>query len=349
MEKSSLQFLFKLLKTPSPSGNEVAYQKKWMEEVRKFAAVNTDEAGNVIGSLNATAPFKVLLCGHADEISMTVTGIDNNGFIRFTRSGGINPQILSGLRVTVFGFGGELRGVVGYKLDRNKEPEARLNIDDFFIDCGAKSRKEIEKKVRVGDYIIYDGEPEIILNNRLVGKALDDKTGSFIVAETLRNLSSRKLKVGVFGVSSTGEETNMRGAYFAGARIEPDLAIALDVTFNTDSPGEEGQNRAEVKIGEGPALSLGSAVNAKLNELIEKAAKKNKIRLQLELTPDKTSTDADKIHFSGRGVPVALISLPVRYMHSPVELASIDDIEAIIKLLVETIAALTGKESFRPL
>lgn len=348
MEKKSRDFLLKLLKAPSPSGNEVAYQKIWKEEVKKFARIETDEAGNVTGILNDKAAFKVLISGHSDEISMTVTKIDENGFIYFTRSGGINSQVLPGLRVTVYGFGGNLNGVVGYKLDRAKEPDAKLNIDDFFIDCGAVKAAELKKIVRPGDYILYQSEPEILLNNRLVCKALDDKTGSFMVAEILRRLSRRKLNVAVYGVSSTGEETNMRGAYFAGARVKPQMAIALDVTFNTDSPGEESQNRPEVKIGAGPAISLGSAVNAKLNELLEKTAKKKKIKIQLELTPDRTSTDADKIHFSGEGVPVALVSLPVRYMHSPVELASLDDIEAIISLMVETIASLTGKESFKP-
>ncbi len=349
MEKKSRDFLMQLLKVPSPSGNEIAYQKVWKEEVGKFAEIESDEAGNVIGILNRKAPFRVLLSGHADEISMTVTRVDENGFIRFTRSGGINPQVLAGLRVKVYGFAGTLNGVIGFKLDRSKEPEAKLDIDDYFIDCGAKSAKEINKMVRVGDYILYQGEPEILLNDRIVSKALDDKTGSFMIAEILRRLSRRKLQVAVYGCSSTGEETNMRGAYFAGARIKPNLAIALDVTFNTDSPGEEAQNRAEVKIGAGPVLSLGSAVNSKLNEFIEKTAKKNKIKLQLELTPDRTSTDADKIHFSGEGVPVALVSLPVRYMHSPVELASLNDIEAIVSLMVETIASLTGKESFKPI
>ncbi len=348
MEKSSRKFLLNLLKTPSPSGNESEYQKVWINEVKGFAVVETDEAGNAIGIVNGEAPFKVLIAGHGDEISMTVTRIDANGFIRFTRSGGINPSVLAGLRVDVFGFGGKISGVVGYKLDRSKEPEAKLSTDDFFVDCGATNADEIKKIVRVGDYILYRGEPEFLMNDRIVGKALDNKTGSFMVAEILRRLSRRKLKVAVFGVSSTGEETNMRGAYFAGARIKPNLAIALDVTFNTDSPGEEAPNRADVKVGGGPALSLGSAVNSRINEIIEKTAKKKKIPIQLELTPDKTSTDADKIHFSGRGVPVALVSLPVRYMHSPIELASMADIDAIIELLVETIAGLTGKENLKP-
>lgn len=348
MEKTAQNFLLKLLGTPSPSGHEVEFQKEWIKYVKKFSAVDTDEAGNVIASLNVKADFKVLLSGHADEIAMIVTKIDENGFVRFTSSGGINPYILAGLKVDVLGFGGKLSGVIGYSLNESRELPAKLKCDNFYVDCGAKKAAELKKLIRAGDYILYRSEPQILLNNRVVCKALDDKTGSFIIAEVMRKLSKKKLNVAVFGASSTGEETNMRGAYFAGARIEPDMAIACDVTFNTDSPGEESQNRPAILLDKGPALSLGSPVNIKVNELLEKAAKRSKINLQFELTPERTCTDADRIHFSGRGVPVALVSLPVRYMHSPVEMASLNDIDAIINLLVETISKLTGKEDLRP-
>lgn len=348
MDKATLNFLMKLLETPSPSGYEVEYQKVWIDYAKKFAEIETDEAGNVIASLNTKADFKVLLSGHADEISMIVTKIDDNGFIRFTKSGGVNQYVLAGLKVDVLGFGGTIPGVIGYALNESRELPAKLKCDDFYIDCGAKKAAELKKLVRVGDYILYHSKPQILLNNRLVSKGLDDKTGSFIVAEVIRKLSKKKLNVAVYGVSSTGEETNMRGAYFAGARIKPNMAIACDVTFNTDSPGEESQNRPPIGLDLGPALSLGSPVNIRVNELIEKAAKRLKMNLQMELTPERTSTDADRIHFSGRGVPISLISLPVRYMHSPVEMASLKDIEEIIDLLVETISKLTGKEDLRP-
>jgi endoglucanase len=349
MVKSSRNFLFKLLKTHSPSGNETALQKEWINYVKKFAEVDTDEAGNAIACINKDAGFKVLLSGHADEIAMMVCRIDENGFIRFGKSGGINTQILPGLKVEILGYGGNISGVIGYTLDKDRKLPASPECKDFYIDCGAKKASELAKIVRTGDYIVYKSEPEILLNDRLCCKALDDKTGSFIVAETLKRLSSKKLNVGVYAASSAGEETNLRGAYFAGARIQPDMAIACDVTFNTDTPGEDRPERPQVELGKGPALSVGSPVNVRVNELLEKAAKKSRVKLQFELTPARTCTDADKILFSGRGVPVALVSLPVRYMHSPVEIASMQDIESIIKLLVTMIENLSGKEDLRPL
>ncbi|GAB4282798.1 MAG: M42 family metallopeptidase [Candidatus Rifleibacteriota bacterium] len=348
MEKKSLLFFMKLLETHSPSGYEVEYQKVWLDYVKQYASVDTDEAGNVIACLNPDADFKVLLSGHGDEIGMTVTKIDEKGFIRFTRSGGINPFILAGLKVEILGFGGRVKGVVGYSMNEDRELPPKPKCDDFYIDCGARSADQLRKLVRTGDYIVYESQPQILMNDRIVCKGLDDKAGSFIVAEVIRKLSKKKLKVAVYGVSSTGEETNMRGAYFAGARVKPDMAIACDVTFNTDSPGEENKNRPEICLEKGPALSMGSPVNIKVNELIEKAAKRLKMNIQYELTPEKTSTDADKIHFSGCGVPVSLVSVPIRYMHSPIEMASLKDIDEIIDLFVEMISKLTGKEDLRP-
>lgn len=169
-----------------------------------------------------------------------------------------------------------------------------------------------------------------------------------MVAEILKKLSRKKLNVGVFAVSTTGEETNMRGAHTAAAAISPDLGIAIDVTFNTDTPSENCRAMAEISLGAGPALSLGSPVNSRINQMIEKTADRLKIPIQLELTPSRTSTDADKIMFTGKGVPVALLSLPVRYMHSPVEMASYNDIDAIIEILTAFIESLTGKEELRP-
>ena len=348
MEKTAREFLMNLLRTHSPSGAEANFQRLWLDYVKGFAAVDTDHSGNAIGVLNRAAPFKVLLAGHADEIALIVTGIDDNGFIYFTQAGGINPLLLAGLRVEVLGYGGCVKGVIGFTRKTNGNDAAKPKCDDYFIDCGFRKAEEAKKYVRTCDFIVYHAEPEVINGNRLVCKGLDNKTGSFIVAEVLRRLSKKKLKVAVYAVSTTGEETNMRGAHCAAAVIKPDMGIACDVTFNTDTPGEDSKKRAEVKLGGGPALSVGSPINPKINELLEKMAIKLKMPFQLELTPARTSTDADKIMFSGDGVPVALVSLPLRYMHSPVEMADLEDIDQIIDLLSETIAALTGKEDLRP-
>lgn len=347
MEKTSRDFLLSLLNTHSPSGAESSFQRVWLDYVKKFAGVNTDHSGNAIGILNPDAPFKVLLAGHSDEIGMIVNRIDDKGFVYFNQSGGINPLLLPGLKVEILGFTSNLKGVIGFTRKSYGDLSNKVKCEDYFIDCGFNKGEDVKKHIRVGDYIQYQSEPEILNNDRIVCKGLDNKTGAFIVAETLKKLSKKKLKVGVYAVSTTGEETNMRGAHCAGAMIKPNMGIACDVTFNTDTPGEENK-RAEVLLEKGPALSIGSPINPKINELIEKAAKKLKMPIQLELTPARTSTDADKIMFSGEGVPVSLVSLPLRYMHSPVEMASIKDIDQIIELLVETIANLTGKEELRP-
>ncbi len=348
MEKTSLDFLLKLLGTPSPSGSESRLQRVWLDYVKKFAEVNTDHSGNAIGILNPDAPFRVLLAGHSDEIGMMVNRIDDKGFVYFNQSGGINPLLLPGLKVEILGFKGtSVKGVIGFNRKSNGDTPAKIKCEDYFIDCGFSKGEDLKKHIRVGDYILYRSDPEILNGDRVVCKGLDNKTGSFIVAEILRKLSKKKLKVGVYAVSTTGEETNMRGAHCAGAMIKPDMGIACDVTFNTDTPGEDNK-RAEVFLDKGPALSIGSPINVRINDLIEKAAKKLKMPLQLELTPARTSTDADKIMFSGEGVPVSLVSLPLRYMHSPVEMGSLKDMEQIIDLLVETIAGLTGKEDLRP-
>lgn len=349
MDKAARDFLSSLLRAPSPSGDESAHQRIWLDYVKNFAQVETDHSGNAYGMLNPAADFRVLIAGHSDEIAMMVKRIDDRGFIYFTNAGGIKPALLPGLKVDISGYKGKVGGVIGFNRKADSDNPSKPKCEDYFIDCGFSSKKEVEKLVRVGDYILYQSEPELLNNDKLVCKGLDNKTGSFIVAETLRELSKHKLKVGVYAVSTTGEETNMRGAHCAGAVIQPAMGIACDVTYNTDTPGEDSQNPSEILLGKGPALSVGSPVNRCINELIEKCAKKLKMPIQFELTPARTHTDADKIMFSGDGVPVALVSLPLRYMHSPIEMASLNDIDAVIKLLSATIAGLTGKEDLRPL
>lgn len=348
MQKTTKDFLFKLLKTPSPSGDESKYQKEWLKYVKKFAKVETDLAGNAIGILNPKAKFKVLLSGHCDEIGMIVSKIEDNGFIRFEASGGVDPRVILGLKVDIFGFEKILPGIIGYTRHPKDSWFNKLDCRDLYIDCGIKDAKTIRKYVRPGDYILYRSEPEIIGENMLVCKALDDKTGSFIVAEVLRRLSKKSLNVGVYSVSSTGEETNLRGAFYAASRIKPNMALACDVTFNSDSPGEENIRPCTINLGDGPALSAGSPINKQINKLFADAAKKLKKKIQYELTPNRTFTDADAIQFSGTGVPIVLCSLPIRYMHSPIEIASMKDIENEIDILVEMIANLTGKEDLRP-
>ena len=344
MEKSSKEFLLNLLATPSPSGDEKRAQRVWLDYVKKFAKTETDEVGNAYGILNPDAKFKVMLAAHVDEIAMIVTRVDDKGYVWFTNSGWLNPKILPGMKVHIYGYSGKvIKGVISTSAEKDKAP----TIENCFIDCGYNDGKKLKKLVRIGDYAVYDSEPEIIGENKLVGKALDNKTGVYIIAEVLRKLSKRKLNVGVYAISTTGEETNSRGAFTASARIKPDMALACDVTFDTEHPGADNKN-GTVTLGKGGALSIGSPINIKIDELFEKVAKKKKIPYQLEITADRTHTDADIIMYSGRGVPIALVSLPVKYMHSTVEMADLKDMDKTVDLLVETLASMSGKEDLRP-
>lgn len=345
MEKNSQKFLFNLLKADSPSGDEVKVQRVWLDYVKEFAEVKTDFAGNAYGIVNPKADFKVMLAGHCDEIGMLVTGIDEDCNIRFVQSGTLNPKMIAGQKVVVYGYSGkQIKGIIAC---HNGIRDDSIKLSDCYIDCGFDDVKKLKKLVRVGDYAVYQCEPEIIGENKLICKALDNKTGSFIVAEILRKLSKKKINVGVYSVSTTGEETNSRGAFAAAANIKPNLAIICDVTFHTKGIGG-GADCALVTIGAGPALSVGSPINRNINVLLEKAAKKAKIPYQLEITADRTHTDADKIMYSGEGVPVALVSLPLKNMHSPVEIADMKDIDNTIDLIVEMIASLKGKENLCP-
>lgn len=343
-------FLLELLNTASPSGMEMDIQRKWMAYVREFAdEVRTDNAGNVIGILNPEAPFKVLLAGHSDEIALVINRIDEQGFLHFDKVGGINPKAAVGMRVDVLGYNGKVTGVIGVNAQHHGGLKDDFTLADLFVDCGYKTKEEAEKVVQIGDLCVYKTEPEILQDRYIAGRGLDNRTGSFIVAEVLKRLADKDIQVGVYAVSTVNEETNMGGAYFAAAGINPTMAIACDVTFATDYPGVNKNKYGDIKLEGGPVLAKGAPINIKINQLLEKAAADLKLNVQYELTPRHTGTDADRMRLTGKGVPVSLVSLPLRYMHSPVETASTKDIEEEISLLVEMISNLSGDESLNPL
>ncbi|WP_077624993.1 M20/M25/M40 family metallo-hydrolase [Sediminibacillus massiliensis] len=350
MESTRLQFLMNLLKTPSPSSMEMNIQRQWMKDVREYAdEIITDHAGNAIGVLNPEADFKILLAGHCDEIALVINRIDEEGYLHFDKMGGINPKAAIGMKVTVLGFAGEITGVIGVNAQHHGGIKGDFDLEDLFIDCGAKSKEEMEKYVQIGDLAVYKREPEVLMDRYISGRGLDNRTGAFIVAEVLRRLSGKNLNVGVYAASTVNEETNMGGAYFAAAGIEPTMAIACDVTFATDYPGVNKNKHGDVKLEKGPVLAKGAPINIKINQLLEKAARSLNMKVQYELTQRATGTDADKMRLTGKGVPVSLVSLPLRYMHSPVETVSIKDIDEEIDLLVKMIEDMTGTESLNPL
>lgn len=349
MDTKSRAFLMELLTTPSPSGHEQEIQRKWARYVSSYAhKVEADNSGNVIGIINPDAEFKVLLAGHCDEIGLIINRIDENGFMYFSSIGGVDPKIAPGMKVEILGYKKRISGIIGTAPAHFDDKKEKVEFEDLYIDCGASSREEIEKYVRFGDAAVYKREPELLLNDRISGRGLDNRTGAFIVAEVLRNIAAKSPKVGVYCVSTVSEEVGLQGAYEAGAGINPDIAVICDVTFATDQPGVDTAKHGEVSLDKGPALSIGPAVNAKVNDLIEKAAEKLQMKLQYEIYTRTTGTDGDRIRYTGKGVPVTCVSLPTRYMHAPVETASFKDIDEEIALLSEFIMSLTGKESLSP-
>ena len=350
MDEQATRFLFELLSTASPSGWETDIQKKWIAYVKPYVhEIRTDAAGNAIGVINPEAKFKLLIAGHCDEIGFIVRRIDERGFVYVDALGRVSPKAAVGMKVDIYGYGGKVTGVFGVNAEHHGGVKDGVEFSDLFIDCGADSREQIARYVQIGDPAVYKREPEMLMNGRICGRGLDNRTGAFIVAEVLRRVRSGNPRIGVYGASTVNEETNMGGAYFAGAGIAPNAAIATDVTFATDYPGVDTAKYGEVRLNGGPVIARGAPISQIVNRLIEQSAARLGIPLQVELTPRLTSTDADKIRYTGSGVPVALVSLPLRYMHAPVETASLRDIEQEIELLTDLILHMTGDENLNPL
>lgn len=343
-------FLLELLDTASPSGFEMKLQEKWVAYTEQYAdEIRVDNIGNAIAVLNPEANFKVLLAGHADEVGFTINQIDQEGFLSFERVGGINPKAAIGMKVQVLAKERTIPGVIGVNAQHHGGIKKDFTLADLFIDCGFKSKAEAEEYVQIGDYIVYESNPDILMDRYVTGRGLDNRTGSFIIAEALRKLKEIGCKVGVYAASTVNEETNMSGAFFAASAINPTLALAIDVTFATDFPSVDKKKYGEVKLEGGPVIAKGNMLNKKAIELLEKTAEAKNIPLQYELINGKTHTDVDLMLYTNQGVASALVSLPLRYMHAPMEVVSLKDIELEIDLIVAMIASLSGEEALSPL
>ena len=342
-------FLMDLLDTSSPSGMEKEVQLLWLDYVKQFCdKIESDNIGNAYAILNPEAKFKIMIAAHGDEIGFMVKRIDTNGFIFLEKLGGISAKIAIGMKVKFLG-GKEIIGIVGANAEHHGGVKENLTMDDIYVDCGFKDRETAIKFLNIGDMAVYKRKTEILQGDKIAGKALDNKTGSFIIAEVMRNLSKENLDIGIYAVNTTTEETNQGGAYFAGSKINPDMAIICDVTFATDYPGVDTNVNGEYSLEGGPVLAKGAPINPHINTGLEKSANELGIKLQYELTPRRTGTDADTIKYTGKGVPVALLSLPIRYMHSPVETASFYDIEDEINLLTHFILNLKPDFNLNPI
>ncbi len=352
MEKEALAFLEKLVATPSPSGYEQPAQRLMRERMAKFAdEVRTDVHGNVIAVLNPDAPLRVMLAGHVDEIGLMVRHITDDGYIYVTQIGGIDPVVAVAQRVVIHGPKGDVPGVVGRKaihLTDRDERGKQLKIHELWIDIGAKDKKDAEKVVNVGDPVTFDVRLTHLRNNLVTARAFDDRMGAFVVAETLRKLQGKKLRVAVFGVSTVQEEIGLRGARTSAFGIDPHAGIAIDVGHATDSPGVDKKRVGDFTCGKGPIVARGANINPVLYDMIVAAARKRRIPIQIEGCPGGTGTDANVIQLTRAGVATALVSVPCRYMHSPCEIISLKDLDQTSTLLAAVLAAMPPDADFTP-
>ncbi|MBT3169719.1 MAG: M42 family metallopeptidase [Candidatus Cloacimonetes bacterium] len=351
MEKNMKKFFKDLVEAPSPSGFEQAAQEVYRNFVKDYAdEVKTDVHGNVIALKKGTGNIRFMVSGHADEIGMMVNYIDENGYIRFLPIGGIDPSLLPGLRVDIYGKK-KYRGVIGKKpihamssADMNKAPK----MDELWIDFGAKDKKDAEKKISVGDFITFSKGMEMLSSHLVTTKATDNKAGVFVAGALLKELANEKTVANVYAVSSVQEEVGLRGARTSAFGIDPHVGIAVDVTVSTDYPGMSKSKFGDISLGKGPAVSVGANINPKVFELLKKAADKAKIKYQVEAAPRATGTDANAIQVTRSGVAAGLISLPNRYMHTPNEIISLNDLSDAVQLIAEFVRLIDDKTDFIP-
>jgi endoglucanase len=360
MDKQAREFLDTLLATPSPSGFEQKIQAVVRDRLDGIAdEVVSDVHGNVMGVLNRGGSPRVMICGHCDEVGLIVTHVDEKGFISFSVIGGPDPATMRGQRVTILSAKGEVPGVIGKGPihlekgdDRGKgvKPE---DIPSLFIDIGARDKAEAEKLVSVGDPIVYDLGVVELANNRFAARACDDRVGVWVVVEALRKLTKPKavrdkLAAEVWCVSSVQEEVGLRGATTSSYSIDPDVGIAVDVGFATDHPGVDAKRAGDVKVGDGPILHRGANINPVLENLLADVARRKKIKTQTVGEGRIPGTDAAEIQVARGGSATAIVGLPNRYMHTPVELVSRDDLDAAATLIAETIKAMKKNHDFTP-
>lgn len=339
------EFLFEMLDTMSVSGHEIGLQKKVIKEMTPYAdQIRTDKTGNVICVLNPEADFKVLLAGHIDEIGLIVTHIRADGLLKVAKAGGIRAHAYPGHQVMIHHGENVIPGVVIL----NDAMKGDIKDKDLYIDIGAKDADDARKYVEEGDPVHLNTYHLPLQNDLLCARAIDDRGGAFIVLEALKKAKEMGCQIGVYAATTVGEETTMRGAYWAASTVKPDVAIAVDVTYAQDYPGTDPAESGDVKLGAGPVICNSSVANKKVNDLLKQCARENDIPYQLESFLGRTGTDADKMHQTGEGLVTALLSLPLRYMHSPSEVCHLSDIKHTINLLASFLCTINGTTNIDP-
>ena len=352
LTKKSLTFLEKYLNNAAPTGYEWDGQKMWMDYLKPYVdEFITDTYGTAVAVINPKAEYKVVIEGHADEISWYVNYITDNGLLYVIRNGGSDHQIAPSKIVNIHTKKGIVKGVFGWPAihvrDRAKEEPPKL--DNIFIDLGCKNKEKVEKMgVHVGCVITYPDEFHILNEKNFVCRALDNRMGGFMIAEVARLLheDKKKLPFGLYITNSVQEEIGLRGAEMITQRIKPNVAIVTDVTHDTTTPMIDKKKEGHCELGSGPVIAYAPAVQQKLRDLIVETAEKNKIPFQRSALSRATGTDTDAFAYSNGGVASALISLPLRYMHTTVEMVHQDDVENVIKLIYESLLQIKSGDTF---
>jgi endoglucanase len=349
------QVLLDLLAARGPSGYESAPAQVWREAAAGFAHVSSDVVGTPLALVEPKHGYehdahRLLVMGHIDEIGLIVTHIDDDGYLWFRGVGGWDAQILVGQRVVLDTRGGTITGVVGKKpihLLREEERKKVADIRDLHIDIGARDGAQARELVRIGDVAVIDAAPVELPNGRLTARALDNRLGSFVALEAARLVAAAGgAQWELAAVAAVQEETTFGGSRTSAFALEPDAAIVIDVTHATDAPGIDVKEAGKHELGSGPVISRGSNLSAGLFELLYDTAEAEKIPFTVEASARATGTDADAVHISRGGVPTGLVSIPIRYMHSPVELVQLDDVRACARLIAAAALRLQGDSAF---
>lgn len=352
MDARAKKFLEDILQTPSPSGYESQLQSLVRQYVADFAdQVESDVHGNLYVCRNPGASRRLMLAGHCDQIGLIVNHIDDQGFVYIQSIGGWDPIILVGQRMCIWTQNGPVHGVLGRKpihLLTDEERKQVPKLKDLWLDIGAANKAEAEKLVRIGDPVTLELRIHPLANNRIASPALDDKCGTWVVIEALRRMDPGKLSWAVYAVSTVQEEVGLRGAKTSAYRIDPEVGIAVDVTHATDCPTIDKKEEGDIALGKGPVIYRGPNMNPRVVELLMKTAETHQIPHQLGASGRITPTDLNPIQVSRGGVATGLVSIPNRYMHSPVETVSLDDLDRAADLLARFAESLTPDLSFIP-
>jgi putative aminopeptidase FrvX len=343
--------LTSLLEAAGPSGHEEEPARIWREAAAAFAEVRFDTLGSSFARVRAGsdgAPTLALV-GHVDEIGVTITNVEENGLLSFTTLGGIAAETLIGQRIELLTKDGRLPGAVSRKrlAPEQLRDRPRPELADLHIDVGATSREDAERMVRVGDAGVWNGAPVELPNGRLLSRALDNRLGAYMALEAARRIGeSKEAQVDVVAVAAVQEEIGLYGARAAAYALDPEVAIAIDVTPATDYPGGDPRRAGRVELGMGAMIARGPTLNKDVADLLAEAAEEEGIAHAFEVYSRTTSTDADEIHLVRAGVPTALVSIPTRYLHSPNEICDLADVEAIVSLIAAFAKLLSRDHSF---